>query len=749
MVALNRNGVKNKLLSLMIAVMIVLPGCSSKASSTRPIIDSDDPWFSSETISCGDFNSGDHISPLYITPQYKVFIQTVDGENNQECNKLICFYEGETAEIDLTQHYPDEFGLFVECVFMKDDSLYACLKHEREFGGGNEIVLLDFNDNRIIKTCDICVYDNHLENIYIDKVCYIDGSYYVSFSFLVGSIYSYGLSILTNDLMPSIELVFENEISKWTVDENGDIFAIIEDPAGTKAIRIDSGTGAITDTDFSQDKVERYKYGFTSQDSCLYAQNKDLTITQLNCTTGEETIVFDYNECDANISQIMDYTPFFVNADTIIYVKSTFYSGEEDIGNDLLVLNKALYNPHAGKTVIYAAPSMNITPMQGEGIRRFNNDNSDYFIKVTMKYSFLSFDTPEGIDGISQYREFEYNSDITRISRLKLDIKEGIGPDILLDFGQYPVLNKVDYLIDLSGITDDLDDNDYFMNIFEGFKTNNNLYQIPLSASVSGIYSSEQIVGEDRCGFTFEQYDELLSNTFSGKDPIGEGIGRERYFRILMQNAYNDIHNEEGFLSIDNGVFRNYCAYSASSPESRGSIINEFRLLELSSFPYDLSSMIIRQSGYKLYGFPSLVDQGPMINCYESVALTKRCLEDTALFDAAKSFVNCMLSCDVQICNIAYNPVCIPAFDYYASCGLEYANKSIKENTGIDDYYNPSIIDEYKEYLSSAQVAGLSDSYTLLIINEEIQPFYQGQKSIGDVITIVESRVNNMIAEDN
>ena len=41
----------------------------------------------------------------------------------------------------------------------------------------------------------------------------------------------------------------------------------------------------------------------------------------------------------------------------------------------------------------------------------------------------------------------------------------------------------------------------------------------------------------------------------------------------------------------------------------------------------------------------------------------------------------------------------------------------------------------------------MCDDYALLIMNEELQPYYQHQKELDDVTPIIESRVNNMVNE--
>ena len=65
----------------------------------------------------------------------------------------------------------------------------------------------------------------------------------------------------------------------------------------------------------------------------------------------------------------------------------------------------------------------------------------------------------------------------------------------------------------------------------------------------------------------------------------------------------------------------------------------------------------------------------------------------------------------------------------------------------MEDFYSADAIEEYKSYLSRATVPMFSDTITLSIMMEELQPYFAGQKSIDDVIPVIESRVNTMLEE--
>ena len=107
------------------------------------------------------------------------------------------------------------------------------------------------------------------------------------------------------------------------------------------------------------------------------------------------------------------------------------------------------------------------------------------------------------------------------------------------------------------------------------------------------------------------------------------------------------------------------------------------------------------------------------------------------------------MSYDVQIQNVVNNPVNRDAFSYYTEEAVSYAEDWIRKIYGQSMEIDSSIIDEYIGYICSANTCYMCDDYALLIMNEELQPYYQHQKEIDEVIPIIEDRVDNMVNEQH
>ena len=57
------------------------------------------------------------------------------------------------------------------------------------------------------------------------------------------------------------------------------------------------------------------------------------------------------------------------------------------------------------------------------------------------------------------------------------------------------------------------------------------------------------------------------------------------------------------------------------------------------------------------------------------------------------------------------------------------------------------ILDRFIEQISDAVVVPDLDSSVIVIVNEELPAFFEGQKSLDEVVSVVENRLNLMLKE--
>ena len=725
--------------SLMsVIVLQAAAGCMRKSPRKIDTVPEDAPWFTSTTVTYGAFSEEEYLYPILIEPDHKVYLHDFYDESGEYRSSLEIF--GDAGE---QESVPVPFDREVTACFSVEDSIYAVASYSNANKCENILCKYDPGIKEMTDVGEIVIEGNHPDAVVRQVICKND-LLFIYYDYLVESIYHSGFEVLANDYSNLYQFDMDGELIKWSVTNEGKIIAFTEIQGGLHINEIDYQTSAVSEIELPNEILNKYSYGSFMNDGRIYSQNADLTLSCYDFNTNEEYIALDYNYCDANICQLCDYTLFYADGEVFLYVKSAFYSGESTTDNTVLELDLEGSNPNAGEQILYVAPSGSIDPFEGEGIINFNRSNDEYYLKVTMDYSSSSITRPEYITDIEDIRGFEYNSQITRLDALRNDIINGTGPDIIIDFGEYPVLNSSSYLMDLTSVSESLSDKEYFVNLINAFKNGNSIYQMPMSACVSGIYMSNDIVSSATDVLTPELYESLISDSLNGKDPVGDYYGRDLYLQLLLKYNYYSTHDEKGFLRIDSEEFKDIASLVKNTPAmGTDDSVKQAKYVYCSQFAYNLTQMILKSDGYVLTGFPSENYFGPMAECRNSVAVTSCSVCPEVGFE----FIRGMLSYDVQSKCISYNPINVNAFEDFAQVGLEYANAFIESNYGYEDYYSDSIISSYEELLRSAQVGGMSDPVAMLIINEDMQAYYADQKSIDEVIPIIENRVNNMIEE--
>ena len=741
-----------RLLSSLIIFLYLASICAVSSSCSNQnikrqddeVIPEDSPWYSSELMVYGDYPEKDYLCPFIINDQFRVFLH--EYNNTIEDVFSLDIYDKDTKTqhcIPINNNLSELKIVYYQLLpFEREDGISISVKYE---GYENEKVVIydiDLESNSLNERKTI-TFDREYVGVYFDKILKSDGYYYALYSFLEGDYYHYGFKVFTDDWESVYEQTVDGQIEKWSVCENGEIRAFETVNGKEEVIGVNILENKNYKLKIDEEILEKYRYGYFMDDGRIYYQNTNMTITCFDFNTNTEYVAIDYNNCDANISQLSNYTLFYADGNLFSFVKSTFYFGEERVSNVVLDVYRESDNPNKGKTVLYAAPSGMLDPMEGEGILNYNRNNSNYYVKVTMDYSIYNSEKNANYASANEYWSQYYKTNNSVIDALIQDIINNCGPDILLDFGKYNIINSSDYLFDLSEVTKQLDKDEYFTNIIEAYRVNNEIYQIPLTAIVTGIYIDQEIIDDEIQEFNFESYNDFINGVCKGTDPIGTRLGRNNYLRLLLQYHYLELHDKNGFITLNNETFYKICDYVKNSPEDMSDIASPISYISLSLFGYDLSSMTIKENGGVLLGFPSSSIKGPMVECSQSVAISK-C---TRHRDASGEFAATLLSYNTQVKTMSSNPINRKAFVEIAEKALPYSNTAIENDSHQKNYYSMAIIEVYESYLSKANVVGYLDTYTMLIINEEIQPYYFDQKDLDAIIPIIEKRVNLMLEE--
>lgn len=731
---------------------LYLAGCSINGDERQVrYIDENTPWYECETVTydideIGDFET---TMPIYADPDIQLFARNTDPVSGQYCNVLcISDKEGNVISVDMQELFPDSEEVRVYNCFREGDEHYLLIRNTQK-GEEHSCIYRLMSSEEALEFCFEIKTDDEHPGLFADKVISRDNKYYAHCYYLDGYRYRERFVVVDERNNEITGFDVDEEALMWTLGEDNNLLYIglthntIDGELDSYKLSIEDGT--VKKLNIDPDVLNRYRLGTAQNDGYFYLTNYDLTLTKLDPETGEEYLVLDYNNSNASLSDIREGRIFYCDDNNVVISKNTLYPSEPK-NLKTYVLTKADSNPNAGKQIVTAATYFLISPVEANAILEYNSSANNLYICLTMDYSQVTFTDYEMSDDSSINA---YNKDLALLASLKNDIRAGKGPDILLHFGDFATLYCDDYLCDLSGIINDperFNREDFFDNYIDAYAIDGKMYQVPVSIGVNGIYAYEEFDEGADCGFSFNEYREYIESYCDGIDPLADNYRRDLCFEYLIKSNYEALHDGDGRINLDNDCFRAICDYCRDCSEDDSPInsIDGACYVGFSRVHFDLSRMLI-STDKQLYGLPSYDGaNGPVAHCIESVAITSCASDPEELF----GFVSTMLSYDIQITNVSYNPINRDAFRYYAEDAIDYSNAYILAMSGKADYNGEEMIDEYIGYLESADMCYLADDYSLLILKEELEPYYAGQKTLDDVIPIAESRINNMIEEN-
>jgi hypothetical protein len=739
-----------KILTVLLVLSLVLSVVScarSGSSKDKRIVAEDTPWYECQKKKLDI--SIENAIPVFADKNCIVFSKFRDETTGDYCDNLVLLDSNDKVhDIDVAEFFDGDEQFSIKSCFSKDGDCYAVIYLTEKGVSHNSVYKIkDYFALEYIGDFDSL----REESYYVDRVIASNDRYYAHFYVLMNNSYKDAFGVFDSGLNLISEMRTDNPVMTWSLNNNSQIVTVeydqsnIADPAQYSAV-LDLEKGLEKRTDVASENFDDINLGYASDDAFCYKSNTDFTISKTNIETGEKTVVADLNYSSGNLFDLQCSSLVYCDEETFVFKKDSIYPSES-MNWTLFTLTKQKSNPHIGKQLLYVAPNFNLGSLAAAAINRLNMTSQDTYAYVTMDYSRLTFNDYEKSDDSDVN---SYNKDIALISKLGNDISNGTGPDILLDFARYSSLNNSDYLYDLMSVINDkskFNRSDYFDNIFDAYEKSGKLFQLPVSACIGGIYASDTAVSDSRTGFTYPEYEDYVLSECEGFDPLEYNLGgRDRCFSLMVRSRYDDLFDSENHLITNNGVFSNICSYVRDMNENPDfDEANAERFVEFNRIHFDLSRRLLNENK-QLYGLPSEDgSNGPIVFAYESIGICSK----TSQFDQAFEFVKCILSYEVQIQNVVYNPVNREAFSYYAEDAISYAEAKIKKIYGQSYEVDPAIIDEYIEYICSANTCYMCDDYVILIMNEELQPYYEHQKELDDVMPIIENRVNNMADEQH
>lgn len=546
-----------------------------------------------------------------------------------------------------------------------------------------------------------------------------------------------------NDLFSSNSIDYINNL--YSVDDQHYILSVCNEMNEISYWVIDTVSNEVSTFDLNvavqNSSLESNEFEFSECsgiDSNFFAIKSGSIVSALNTETMAFEQVYDVSHCNIN-----RYTFERTGNGVLSYSNETLVMAEGEYSIDcplmITVINQCEGNPYQGRTLLTAASiGQYCTYEEAELVYRFNRDQEDVYIIIDDSY--VSSELTEQFS--SDY--MSYISGISEItSQLAIDLISGEGPDIIFDGYNYAELNNTDCLIDIMPYIEDggfMDSSTYYSNVFSLASNNNQLFQVPLNINIVGLYSAFTASSEmPNAGFTFDEYELYIDDVYNGYDPLNVRRNQVDYFTLCF-NAMDDLFINDGVIDLDNDAFYalvDYCsrnAFDLKSSEDVGS--GEMFYYDRTLFTNDYGLL-----NY-IYGIPSYDGRGVQLSCTNSVGVSASCSNP----DMAIEFIYYSLSTSTQTDLFGLNSV---IRDVAQNASYDYVDELNRINGDMQYTYEYADMqmDIFAEVIQNASGFYSSDSDVTSIIYEEMPAYFCGDKTIEEIIPIIEDRIQTVLGE--
>ena len=381
---------------------------------------------------------------------------------------------------------------------------------------------------------------------------------------------------------------------------------------------------------------------------------------------------------------------------------------------------------------------------------------------------------------IKDYSTYQTEDDYEAgTNQLNSDIAAGQSPDIIFADSPGTVINYQEkgLFADLNKYLDkdeDVNKDDIWPNLIAACESNGKLYQIVPRFYVETLVGKKSLLG-DRSSWTLAEMEEFENSLPESSSLFGAGISRETMLnRLIAVNGtgYLDTANatcnfdSDGFKSILNYVKNYPSSDDIEIPEdyysdydsmyrSEKVVLYDWYMSGFSDYQYVVEGLFGEDVAY--VGYPTDSGCGSAIYFYGSVAISAKSKNQDGAWEFVKTFWT-----DEYQDTIEYGiPASMSKFDELAA---EAMKRPSYESDGETYYYDNTYyigsqeivldpltqdqVDEFKSFISGINMLeGSIPDDIISIIQEEAEPFFQGQKSVDDVTPIIQSRASIYLKE--
>lgn len=485
----------------------------------------------------------------------------------------------------------------------------------------------------------------------------------------------------------------------------------------------------------------------------------------LDTQTTEE--ILKWLDCDIN-GQYVEYATQMEDGRIMAVIRD--WSGETTV-TEMAYLTKTERSAVAQKEVITLGTLYDNMALQSSAVK-FNKSNEQYRISIVTYMD------------QSSYTENSYNDGITAFNNA---VTSGNGPDIIdLSYGvSITTLMDKGLLEDLSPWLDGsqvLKREDFIPNILDAYTINGTLVSIPSSFSVQTVMGRTSQVGS-KMGWTLDDMIALLDEN-PDSTPFEYATKSSVLTYCMMYNQSAFIDWENGTCNFDSDEFKKVLEYANRFPleynydEDRPStpaliangevLLNDVGIYDLDDFSVQLE--MFGGDPVTCIGYPT-VDGTPgnILSVSESYGIS----QSSSHKEGAWAFLEFLLSQDnngnfyyfgfstkqAELDETLESATKVQyVLDENGEPYLDENGEPVEQGHGSWSFSDGTTIsgrtlteeevDMIREVINTARPVSNNDDQIMSIITEEVEGYFNGQKSVDEVVNVIQSRVQLYISEN-
>lgn len=555
--------------------------------------------------------------------------------------------------------------------------------------------------------------------------------------------------------------------------QDGNVYVRLHDSASYKTIYkyIDKNTKTFgSDVEMTTNlPMYSLKYIYSGSGYNMYYRDEDF-LYGYDKETKELTELMNWVNSDLNVRDLCSVeiiSPDFIITTIRDTIDSSYY---------ICVLTKSP-DPSTTtvQTITLAITNWN-TYLLLPAVSAFNRSNDKYRVIID-----------------NYYDEANYHTDITRLNN---NIASGNIPDMIFTDNSLPIRSYIDkgLFVDLYEYIDndyDISRSDFIEPVLTSFETNGKLYELMFQFSLNTLCGKTSNIG-DITGWTYEEFKEI-QDSLPEDTIMHPALPRSDLLYTFTQldlNKFVDYENgtcnfdsqefidaikiisafdeETATTNMDNQEYQEYYYNLYNLYKANEVYLNDTYLPSVQSIIQALARFDFED--VSIPGFPTISGKyGTVINNY-SLAITQQ----SNVKEGAWEFIKYVLSDEIQSSygvnrffsvmksglqsqyEYIYNAFTDINYNYYVnSYGIiEGVGQSLSDDDMMRKGYTKleipdDLFDRILNLLESIEVKYTRDSTLKDIVFEEIDLFFNGEKTIEEAAKIIQNRAANYMSEIN